>query len=195
MSRSLSLRNRQRVCRVDPALLRRITRWIFREQLRLAHFDLCLHLVAAPEMARLNETFLRHSGSTDVITFDYTGPEDHIPSPEIRMGRGDRGGETPQANAVTPMSGELFICLDEAVTQARQFRTTWQREVVRYLIHGLLHLCRHDDLRPAARRRMKREENRLLRRISSRFRLVQLGTRNPKHGPSGPALRRPDPAG
>jgi probable rRNA maturation factor len=46
----------------------------------------------------------------------------------------------------SPMSlhGELFICLDDAVKQAREFRTTWQSELTRYVIHGLLHLCGHD---------------------------------------------------
>jgi ssRNA-specific RNase YbeY (16S rRNA maturation enzyme) len=31
------------------------------------------------------------------------------------------------------------------------------------VVHGILHLCGHDDLEPAARRAMKREENRLVR--------------------------------
>ena len=74
------------------------------------------------------------------------------------------------------MRGELFICLDEAVAQARQFRTTWQREVVRYVIHGLLHLRGYDDLQPACRHHMRLQENRLLRQISRRFCLTQLGT-------------------
>ena len=46
--------------------------------------------------------------------------------------------------------------------QAKQFKTTWQSEIVRYVIHGVLHLLGHDDRLAAARRRMKREENRLL---------------------------------
>jgi probable rRNA maturation factor len=68
----------------------------------------------------------------------------------------------------------LFICLDDAVKQAREFRTTWQEELARYVIHGLLHLRGFDDLEPAARRVMKREENRLLRRAGRAFTLAQL---------------------
>jgi probable rRNA maturation factor len=58
--------------------------------------------------------------------------------------------------------------------QAREFRTTWQGELARYVIHGLLHLCGHDDLSPKPRRKMKREENRLLRAVSKQFLLSRL---------------------
>ena len=47
------------------------------------------------------------------------------------------------------LHGEIFICVDEAVLQARKFRTSWQSEIVRYLVHGVLHLLGHDDSRPA----------------------------------------------
>jgi probable rRNA maturation factor len=72
------------------------------------------------------------------------------------------------------LCGEIFICVDEAVLQARRFRTSWPSEVVRYLVHGVLHLRGYDDLQPAARRRMKRQENRLLRALAARFSLSQL---------------------
>ena len=42
--------------------------------------------------------------------------------------------------------GEMFICVDEAIVQAKKFKTNWQSEVVRYIIHGILHLLGHDDL-------------------------------------------------
>src|SRR5881394_2832116 len=69
----LVLCNRQRTRPVTSPLLRRITSMILRDLLSLDHYDLVLYLVAAPEMARLNKRFLDHAGSTDVITFDYTG--------------------------------------------------------------------------------------------------------------------------
>ncbi len=67
------------------------------------------------------------------------------------------------------LHGEIFICVDEAIAQARKYAPRWQSEIVRYVIHGILHLLGHDDSRPAARRRMKREENRLLRRLAGKF--------------------------
>jgi probable rRNA maturation factor len=61
-----------------------------------------------------------------------------------------------------------------AVAQSREFGTDWRAELVRYVIHGLLHLLGHDDREPAARRRMKRVESRLLRDIGRRFALSKL---------------------
>jgi rRNA maturation RNase YbeY len=71
------------------------------------------------------------------------------------------------------LHGELFICVDEAVLQAKNFKTSWQSEIVRYVVHGVLHLLGHDDLKPGLRRKMKREENRLVRLLARRFSLAQ----------------------
>lgn len=147
-------RNRQRLHRVNTPLLRRITRALLEDFCGVQNYELCIHLVAATEMAHINEKFLQHEGSTDVITFNHS-----------KVGR-----VTPCA----PLHGEIFICLDDAIKQARQFRTTWQSEIVRYVIHGVLHLLGHDDLKTAARKKMKREENHLLRQISRRFPIAAL---------------------
>jgi probable rRNA maturation factor len=147
----LLIRNRQRVRAVDLAFLREWTRAVLAQQPGLTSFTLGIHLVGAEEMASVNETYLNHTGSTDIITFD------HADEP----GRGF-------------VFGELFICLDDAVAQARAFRTTWPAELARYVIHGILHLRGYDDTTPAARRRMKREENRLLRELARRHPLSRL---------------------
>lgn len=147
---ALIISNRQRTRRINVRLLRRILSTLLDELLQLEEYELGITLVAAPEMTRVNETYLQHSGSTDVITFDHTEP-------------GTRNLELG-----TRLHGELFICVDEAVLQARQFRTTWQSELFRYAIHGVLHLRGYDDHRAADRRRMKREENRLLRLLASK---------------------------
>jgi ssRNA-specific RNase YbeY (16S rRNA maturation enzyme) len=46
--------------------------------------------------------------------------------------------------------------------------------VVRYVVHGVLHLLGYDDLKPDLRQRMKREERRLLRWLETRFSLAEL---------------------
>ena len=97
-------------------------------------------------MARLNRRFLRHAGSTDVITLDYGADE-----------------------SADTLCGDVFICVDEAVLQGRRFRATWPAELARCLVHALLHLRGYDDQTPAACRRMKREENRLLKQILQDF--------------------------
>lgn len=106
-------------------------------------YQLGFHLVGAAEMARLNQDHLGHEGPTDVITLDYGPPP--LARPDERW-----------------LCGEIFICVDVARRQAREFRTSWQSEVARYALHGLLHLAGFDDLSPGPRRVMKREEDRLV---------------------------------
>ena len=194
MSRTLSIRNRQRIRRIDTALLRRITLHLLREHFQVNEYELAIQLVAAPEMARVNWNFLRHEGSTDVITFDHANDPFRVSGFEFRVGHGQGEHETRNAKRETPIHGELFVCLDDAVKQAREFRTTWQSELVRYLIHGLLHLRGHDDLKPAARRLMKREENRTLKEMAGSFALSQLARRRQKRGTNQSAIRNPQSA-
>lgn len=72
------------------------------------------------------------------------------------------------------LHGEIVACLDEAVCQARRFHTTWQSELVRYVVHGVLHLLGYDDQDNRARRRMKAAEDALVRRLARRFVLSAL---------------------
>ena len=152
----LQLRNRQRERRINTELLTRIIQALLEEELELARYQLALHLVSAPKMAEMNEHFLQHSGSTDVITFDY------------------HDGYSEELSKGAELAGEIYISVTDATNQAREFSTTWQAEIVRYAVHGALHLRGHDDLVPAKRRIMKREENRLMRRIAKQFPLAKL---------------------
>jgi probable rRNA maturation factor len=93
-------------------------------------------------MEAINREWLGHAGCTDVISLDY----------------GERGGGEG-------LQGDVFICPEEAVIQARRFRTGWQLELVRYLVHGVLHLRGFDDLDTGARRVMKGEEDKVLRKL------------------------------
>ena len=148
----LTIINRQHTRHVKIALLRRLTKTLLLECLLATEFDLSVCFVNASEITSLNERFLHHKGPTDVITFDYS----------------DTG-------AVSGILGEIFICVDQAVSQARRFRTTWQSELVRYIVHGLLHLCGYDDDRVTSRREMKVAEDCLVRRLASRFDFAELG--------------------
>ncbi len=144
-------------------------------------YELGCFLVGADEMTALNGRYLAHAGVTDVIAFDY--------------------GPPPGARPGDPwLCGEVFVCLDEAGLQARRYRTTWTSELVRYLLHGLLHLRGYDDVKPGWRRRMKRIEGRLVREMRSKFDLTRLGlpavraTRRGAHRRRDPQAARPTPA-
>jgi len=124
-------------------------------------------------MAELNKKFLNHQGSTDVITFDYTsenrGEAVRFSTPRTKSGRFRR-----PADGNARLHGEILISMDDALAQARQFRTSWQSELVRYIIHGLLHLQGYDDLSASDRVRMKRREDQLLQQVADHFSLDAL---------------------
>jgi probable rRNA maturation factor len=147
----LVIQNRQKIRRINAALLRRIVLAALKELAPGRDFKLCLHLVSAAEITRLNEHYLHHAGPTDVIAFDWSAD---YPNPVL--------------------AGEIFVCLDEAVRQARRYQCSWPAELARYAIHGLLHLLGFDDQQPRSRRVMKRVEQRTLRLLQRRFALSRL---------------------
>jgi probable rRNA maturation factor len=143
---------RQRALALERTLWRRVARCLLEELLDRQDYELGVHFIGATEMARLNETFLGHEGSTDVLTFNH----------QENPGR-DR------------LYGEIFISVDDALVHARRFRVRWPWELTRYLVHGVLHLEGCDDTDPCSRRAMKRRENSLLKALSARFDLGKLG--------------------
>ncbi|MBU6402222.1 MAG: rRNA maturation RNase YbeY [Verrucomicrobia bacterium] len=150
----LHLRNRRGARPIDVRLLRRIVQTLLREAGVTQAVDLGIYLVGIPEITRLNEVHLHHAGPTDVITFDHA-----------------EGGRWPG------LHGEVFVCVEEAVRQARRYRTSWQAETVRYVVHGLLHLLGYDDQQTTQRRRMRRAENRFVRTLAHQFAFSELGRR------------------
>ena len=157
-SDSVVLRNHVPSVPLDLRLLRRIVRTFLFEILDRSQFDLEIHIVDNSEITRLNETYLRHQGVTDVIAFDYARSAD------------------------AAIHGEIYVCLPEACAQARRFRTTWQSELVRYIVHAVLHLVGYDDRTPAKRRVMKGVEDDALRKLKVLYSLNKIS------GPSGRSL-------
>ena len=149
----LYVRNRQRSQPIDAKLLERIARSLI-AKIGPADYDIGIILVSDREMTRLNEAFLRHAGPTDVLAFGYTGDQR------------------------SSLHGEIFVCMAEALRQARRFRVAWQKEVVRYLCHGLLHFQGYDDSTLAKRRRMKAVENALLGKAAREFCLSDLARKS-----------------
>ena len=157
---SLTVRSRQSSHQVDAWRLRCLAKWALAESDPGKAVDLDAHaldvfLVDEAEMARANWEHLRHEGATDVITLDFGGQAGGAPRPG-------------------PLLGEIFICPVVAEAFAREHGTTWSEEVARYLIHGILHLRGYDDRNATRRKRMKREEERLVRAAAACFPLSRL---------------------
>ncbi len=146
---SISIVDQQFHCHPNRLLLRKITRALCSDLLAWTDYEVSVVLLDPFAMSRLNYDYLRHHGSTDVITFNYS--------------------ESP-----AEFRGEIFISICDALEHADRFRRPWQEELIRYIVHGALHLAGHDDLEPAPRRAMKRQENKLLKALSQRFDLRKL---------------------
>lgn len=84
----------------------------------------------------VNREYLGHDYYTDIITFDYS--------------EGD------------VISGDLFISLDTVRTNAQQVGATYEQELNRVIIHGILHLCGINDKGPGEREIMEAAENKAL---------------------------------
>lgn len=168
---TLSIRQRRR--NINRRLLEKIARRLLDQRLGNRAFEIGIHVVSARKMAEVNWRHLRHKGSTDVITFPYGEPD-----------------------GVGALLGDIFICIDDALAQAAIFGTTWPSELVRYLVHGVLHLQGYDDLEPVARRIMKRVENRQLKALDQAIpfedlELKKRAARTPRSNPTVTRPRRP----
>ena len=87
----------------------------------------------------INRRFLQHDEPTDVITFPLSNP----------------GAATLEA--------EILISTDTAHAAAAERGHDMESEILLYLVHGLLHLCGHDDHAPKDRKRMRERERHYLK--------------------------------
>ena len=80
-----------------------------------------------------NREFLGHDYYTDIITFDYTNSR-HI-------------------------AGDMVISLDTVRSNAEMLGADYETELMRVIIHGVLHLCGINDKGPGEREVMEQHEN------------------------------------
>ena len=82
----------------------------------------------------INRRFLGHDYFTDIITFDYC--------------EGDR------------LSGDLFISIDTVRDNVLEYgAASFEQELARVMVHGLLHLIGYDDHTEAEKKTMRQKEN------------------------------------
>ena len=88
------------------------------------------------KILEVNNEYLQHDYYTDVITVDY--------------------------NENDVVNGDIVISLDTVRTNAAKFRKTFDDELHRVIIHGMLHLCGLHDKAPGEREQMEKAENKAL---------------------------------
>lgn len=88
---------------------------------------------------QLNEQYLHHDDYTDIITFDLS---------------------TSNLNSPTSnLTGEIFISIERVKENARIFETTFQNELHRVMIHGVLHLMGYKDKTKSNKLAMRKKED------------------------------------
>jgi len=68
-------------------------------------------------------------------------------------------------DVITFEHGEIVISVDTAKRYAREYKQPLARELLLYIIHGLLHLNGYDDRQPVDAARMKRVQTEILRTV------------------------------
>jgi metalloprotein, YbeY/UPF0054 family len=74
--------------------------------------------------------------------------------------------QTGPTDVLTFQHGEIFISVETAKKHARAFGNSLASELCLYIAHGLLHLHGFDDRTPAATRKMKAMQKKILRDCS-----------------------------
>ena len=87
---------------------------------------------------KMNVQHLNHDTLTDIITFPYNS---------------------------NPIEGDIFISIDRVKDNAQDFKTTFENELHRVMIHGILHLCGYKDKTEEEEAFMRQKEDECLARL------------------------------
>ena len=83
-------------------------------------------------------------------------------------------GEGGPTDVITFHDGEIFISVETARRNGREFGNPLTSEIKLYIVHGLLHLHGFDDQEPRNLRRMKNTQEKILRSMRIRIGTVSL---------------------
>jgi probable rRNA maturation factor len=134
----ISIHSPQETVPIDRGRMREIARAVLEGE-GVKDYEVSLAFVDNATIHRLNKQFLDHDEPTDVLSFPYSA-----------------------ANA-KKLEGELVVGVEIAQGQANERGHDVQAELALYVIHGLLHLCGHDDKAAADEKEMRARETHYLR--------------------------------
>ena len=133
----------RRLTRANGMTARQITRAV-RAALDGRSAELSVAIVDDATIASLHERYLNDATPTDVLAFDL------------------RDGPEPAG-----IEGEIVVSAETARRQAAELGVDAGEELLRYAVHGTLHLMGQDDHTPAGRRHMRQAEDRILAGLSA----------------------------
>jgi probable rRNA maturation factor len=133
---TIAIVNRQRKLPVDRRRIRRAILALL-EDAGVAEAQVNVAVVDDSAIARLHQQFLGDPQPTDVLSF--------------LLERSSNG-----------LEGEVVVSAETAQTCAPRYHCTATDELLRYVIHGTLHLVGYDDATPRKRAAMKKREGKYL---------------------------------
>lgn len=100
-----------------------------------------IRVVGDQAMAAAHEEFAGVAGTTDVLTFDMVDTEEHPRQMPPRAADIELGN----VSSAFVLDTDILICLDEAQRQALRREYPFERELLLYVVHGVLHCLGFDD--------------------------------------------------
>lgn len=96
----------------------------------------CINIIFCTDayLAKLNTKYLRHKTLTDIITFQYSTPEE-------------------------PLEGDVFISIPRVRENCRKFNVPFETELSRVMVHGILHLLGYSDKSSVQKAKMQLKED------------------------------------
>ena len=121
----------------------RVKLWINRivEQKDKYIEDLTLVFCSDEYILEVNQNYLQHDYYTDIITFDYC--------------------------CGSKISGDLIISLDTVLSNSQKYNTSYDTELHRVIIHGVLHLLGYQDKTDSDAKEMRRNEDFALKQLET----------------------------
>jgi probable rRNA maturation factor len=136
----ISIASPQEIVPIDRAKMREAVRAVLAGE-GVADFEVSLAFVDNDTIHTLNKRYLGHDEPTDVLSFPLSEPN------------------------AAKLSGEVVVGVEVAKAQAAERGHDVQAELVLYVVHGLLHLCGHDDHDDADRTAMRQRERHYLTQL------------------------------
>ena len=141
---AITITSNQTALRVPRKKIVALVEFIARcENINIDQLDIII--VGDEEMAQMNWEFLKHEGTTDVITFDL----------------GDEFSDG--------LFGQLIISSDVALAQGPAHGNSPTKELLLYVAHGLLHMTGYDDLEESKRKVMHARQSELLEQFLTQY--------------------------
>jgi rRNA maturation RNase YbeY len=123
----------------------KLSKWIAHTITLEAHHEGAINYIFCDDeyLNKLNVKYLNHDTFTDIISFDYSSGKE--------------------------ISGDVFISIDRVKENALSLETSFNSELYRVMIHGILHYCGYNDKSEEEKTLMRNKEDQHLQVLKDLF--------------------------